>query len=250
MTSPILITGASQRIGLALANNFIAKGQAVIVTYRTRNAAIDELALQGATCLYADFNSDQAIKDFAIELKQHTNCLKAIIHNASSWDCEANNPDHCALFDNMMRIHAKTPYIINLAAHKLLLEYQLQYQQPADIIHLTDYVVEKGSAKHLAYAASKAALDNLTKSFAAKYAPHIKVNAIAPSLISFNEEDSEEYKAKAMKKSLMAVEEGYGEIINSVDLLLNSHYITGRSLPVGGGRHLKSKLTEKLCKIH
>lgn len=239
MTSPILITGASQRIGLALANNFIALGQSIIVTYRTRNAAIDHLALQGATCLYADFSSDQAIKDFAIELHQHTNCLKAIIHNASSWDCEANNSDHCTLFDNMMRIHAKTPYLINLATHKLLLEYQLQYQQPADIIHLTDYVVEKGSAKHLAYAASKAALDNLTKSFAAKYAPQIKVNAIAPSLIVFNEHDSDEYKAKALKKSLMAVEAGYSEIINSVDLLLNSHYITGRSIPVDGGRHLK-----------
>ena len=29
------------------------------------------------------------------------------------------------------------------------------------------------------------------------------------------------------------------EIINSIDLLLRSHYITGRALPVDGGRHLK-----------
>jgi dihydromonapterin reductase/dihydrofolate reductase len=48
-------------------------------------------------------------------------------------------------------------------------------------------VVERGSDKHIAYAASKAALDNMTRSFARKLAPEIKVNAIAPSLIMFNE---------------------------------------------------------------
>ncbi len=43
--------------------------------------------------------------------------------------------------------------------------------------------------KHIAYAASKAALDNVTRSFARKLAPEVKVNAIAPSLIMFNEGD-------------------------------------------------------------
>lgn len=239
MTSPILITGAGQRIGLALAEHFIAVGQAIIVTYRTRHKTIDDLEKQGATCIAADFSDDTAIAEFIEELKSHTGSLKAIIHNASSWDCEANNPDSAALFDNMMRIHAKTPYLINLACSELLQCYYEQAHQPADIIHLTDYVVDTGSPKHLAYAASKAALDNLTKSFAAKYAPQIKVNAIAPSLIIFNEDDDEAYRAKTLKKSLMGIEPGCREIINSVDLLLNSHYITGRSLPVDGGRHLK-----------
>ncbi len=239
MTSPILITGAGQRIGLALAEHLLATGQDIIVTYRTRHLSIDDLERKGATCLYADFSQDGAIYSFINELKHHTTSLKAIIHNASSWDCEANNPDSAALFDNMMRIHAKTPYLINLQCADLLLAYQNKNNTPADIIHLTDYVVETGSPKHLAYAASKAALHNLTKSFAAKYAPHIKVNAIAPSLIIFNDDDDEHYRAKTLKKSLMGIEPGCGEIINSVELLLNSHYITGRSLPVDGGRHLK-----------
>ena len=239
MSSPILITGAGQRIGLALAEHFLAQGQEIIVTYRTRHQAIDVLAGQGATCIHADFNSDEAIANFIEQLKSHTNQLQAIIHNASSWDCEASNHDYAALFDNMMRIHAKAPYLINLAVSDLLLHHYENTGHPADIIHLTDYVVEKGSPKHLAYAASKAALDNLTKSFAAKFAPAIKVNAIAPSLIIFNEDDSDEYKAKTLQKSLMGIEPGCTEIIHSVELLLHSHYITGRSMPVDGGRHLK-----------
>ncbi len=239
MTPPILITGAGQRIGLALAQHFIAQGEAVIITYRTRHEAVDLLEQQGATCLYADFSSDQGISTFITLLKAHTESLKAIIHNASSWDCEANNPQFEQLFDNMMRIHAKAPYLVNLHCADLLMRYHAESNQPADIIHLTDYVVETGSPKHLAYAASKAALDNLTKSFSAKFAPQIKVNAIAPSLIIFNQHDDEQYRAKTLKKSLMGIEPGCQEIINSIDLLLNSHYITGRALPVDGGRHLK-----------
>ena len=239
MTPPILITGAGQRIGLALAQHFIAQGQAVIITYRTRHKAVDLLEQRGAICLYADFSSDEGINTFITLLKAQTDSLSAIIHNASSWDCEANNPQFEQLFDSMMRIHAKTPYLVNLRCADLLLNYQASHAKPADIIHLTDYVVETGSPKHLAYAASKAALDNLTKSFSAKYAPNIKVNSVAPSLIIFNQHDDEQYRAKTLKKSLMGIEPGCQEIINSIDLLLNSHYITGRALPVDGGRHLK-----------
>ena len=239
MTSPILITGAGQRIGLALAQHYLTQGQKVIITYRTRHYAVEKLAQQGVTCIHADFSTDAGINEFINTLKAHTQSLKAVIHNASSWDCEANNPDHAKLFDNMMRIHAKTPYLINMQCADLLLAYQQVSGAAADIVHLTDYVVETGSPKHLAYAASKGALDNLTKSFSAKYAPNIKVNAVAPSLIIFNEHDDEQYRAKTLKKSLMGIEPGCQEIINSIDLLLQSQYITGRSIPVDGGRHLK-----------
>ena len=65
------------------------------------------------------------------------------------------------------------------------------------------------------------------------------MNSVAPSLIIFNQHDDEQYRAKTLKKSLMGIEPGCQEIINCIDLLLNSHYITGRALPVDGGRHLK-----------
>ncbi|QZO13031.1 dihydromonapterin reductase [Pseudoalteromonas piscicida] len=233
--APILITGGAQRIGLALVKHFLAKQQAVILTYRTKHQVIDELASQGAICIKADFDEPEAITQLNHQIRAHTDALSAIIHNASSWDCEANNPDFSALFDNMMRIHAKVPYLINHALSDLL----TASNNVSDVIHITDYVVEKGSPKHIAYAASKAALDNLTRSFAAKFAPSIKVNSIAPSLIIFNQDDSDEYKAKTLKKSIMGIEPGSKEVINSVDMILSSNYMTGRTVQIDGGRHLR-----------
>ncbi|MFC3034520.1 dihydromonapterin reductase [Pseudoalteromonas fenneropenaei] len=235
MNSPILITGGAQRIGLAIVEHLLTAGFTVILSYRTHHPAITELATKGAISLHADFTDNESVTNFIAEVRRHCSSLRAIIHNASSWDCEANREDLATLFDDMMRIHAKVPYLINHG----LLDYLARCDEGADIIHITDYVVETGSPKHLAYAASKAALDNLTRSFAVKCAPHIKVNAIAPSLIIFNQHDSDEYKAKTLQKSLMGIEPGCEEVIRSIELLLNSRYITGRSIPVDGGRHLK-----------
>jgi dihydromonapterin reductase/dihydrofolate reductase len=103
---------------------------------------------------------------------------------------------------------------------------------------MTDYVVEKGSAKHIAYAASKAALENLTLSFAKLLSPRVKVNSLAPSLIMFNQQDSDAYREKTLKKSLMGIEPGVAVAVQTLQFLLDNPYITGRSIPLDGGRHL------------
>jgi dihydromonapterin reductase/dihydrofolate reductase len=132
-------------------------------------------------------------------------------------------------------VHANAPYQLNLAFKEQL----LREEGFTDIIHMTDYVQEKGSKKHIAYAASKAALHNLTLSFSALFAPHVKVNSIAPALVMFNEADSEEYKQKALKKSLLESCPGAQEAVKAVNFLLASEYVTGQTLHLNGGRHLK-----------
>ena len=109
----------------------------------------------------------------------------------------------------------------------------------ADIIHVGDYVSSRGSKKHIAYAASKAAQDNLTLSFAAKLGPKVKVNSLAPALLKFNEDDDPAYRERALSKNLIPREGGFEELQHAVDYLFSSRYVTGRVLPLDGGRHLR-----------
>ena len=97
----------------------------------------------------------------------------------------------------------------------------------------------RGSRKHIAYAASKAAQDNLTLSFAALLAPKVKVNSIAPALVLFNGTDDDAYREKVLKKGLLPREGGLDEFQRAVDYLLESQYVTGRIHHLDGGRHLK-----------
>jgi dihydromonapterin reductase/dihydrofolate reductase len=65
------------------------------------------------------------------------------------------------------------------------------------------------------------------------------VNSIAPAMILFNEHDDDTYKVKALAKAILPKEAGNNEIISLIDYLQNSHYVTGRSYAVDGGRQLK-----------
>ncbi|MGF4444528.1 dihydromonapterin reductase [Klebsiella pneumoniae] len=210
---PILITGAGRRIGLALAHHFLQQRQPVIVSYRTPYPAIDGLREAGALCLQADFSSDDGILTFAEAVKSHTDGLRAIIHNASDWMAEKPGVPLSTVINRMMQIHVNAPYLLNHALEALL----------------------RGHG----HAASKAALDNMTRSFARKLAPEVKVNAIAPSLIMFNEGDDEAYRQQALDKSLMKIAPGEKEISDLIDYLFTSRYVTGRSFAVDGGRPLR-----------
>lgn len=233
---PIVITGAARRLGLALTQHLLARGERLIISYRTRYPVVDILQQQGALCLHADFSTDQGILTFAENIRQHTSHIRALIHNASNWQAEQPGEANSQLLAKLLQIHVYTPYLLNLALEPLLRGHSVA---GTDIIHITDFVAERGSARHIAYAASKAAMDNLTRSFARKLAPEVKVNSIAPSLILFHEQDGADYRQQALDKSLLKIEPTEQELVTLVDYLLTSRYITGRTVPLDGGRHLR-----------
>ena len=231
--APILITGASQRVGLHCALRLLEAGQPVIISYRSERPGVQTLRDLGAIALFADFSTQDGILAFIAELKGHTQQLRAIVHNASAWTAET--PDNeVAAFTQMVNVHMLAPYLINLQCAELL-----RRSSPADIVHISDDVTRKGSSQHIAYCASKAGLDSLTLSFAAKYAPHIKVNGIAPALLLFNPDDDAAYRAKALAKSALGIEPGSEVVYQSLRYLLDNPYVTGTTLTVNGGRHIK-----------
>lgn len=232
-SAPILITGAGQRVGLHCAQRLLEDGYSIIFTYRSDRPGVQTLRDLGAIGVFADFSSEAGILAFIAELHTHTDSLRAIVHNASDWLAETPGSEAEA-FNRMVNIHMLAPYLINLHCADLL-----KQSTPADIIHISDDVTRKGSSKHIAYCASKAGLESLTLSFAARYAPAIKVNGIAPALLLFNPDDDAAYRAKALAKSALGIEPGSEVIYQSLRYLLDNPYVTGTTLTVNGGRHVK-----------
>ena len=232
----IFITGVGQRIGLHLARTFLARGINVVGTYRTERDSLKELSEAGAQLFQCDFYQENQVAGLAQAVAGHCSSLRAVIHNASDWLPENAGVPASEIMRRMMQVHVSAPYLLNMALAPLLQETSASH---GDIIHVGDYVSTRGSKKHIAYAASKAAQDNLTLSFSASLAPRIKVNSIAPALVIFNDDDDEQYREKARSKSLMQREAGLEEFQRTVDYLLDSVYVTGRILHMDGGRHLK-----------
>lgn len=234
--APVLITGVGKRVGLHLARTFLGRGIPVIGTYRTDRESLAELGEQGADLYYCDFGDDPQVEVLTSSVRAKYGSLRAIVHNASEWLPDDSGLPAAEIMHRMMQVHVTAPYRINLALADLL---QAAPGGVSDIIHIGDYVSSRGSRKHVAYAASKAAQDNLTLSFAARLAPAVKVNSIAPALILFNEHDGAAYREKALQKALIQREGGLEELLRTVDYVLESRYVTGRILHLDGGRHLR-----------
>jgi dihydromonapterin reductase/dihydrofolate reductase len=202
--APIVITGGARRLGLAAALALGGEGRSVVITYRKHRPLLRDLRQQGIITLHADFATDDGVLRFAEQLHRRFDSLRAIIHNASEWLPEGGLDADRIVMRRMMQIHVTAPYLLNRECGSLLRRYG-ELHGCADIIHMSDYVAGTGSRKHIAYAASKAALDNLTLSFASDFAPLVKVNSIAPALLMFRQEDDASYREKAAKKSLLVV---------------------------------------------
>ncbi|WP_409278722.1 dihydromonapterin reductase [Pseudomonas defluvii] len=230
MNSPILVTGASQRVGLALALRLAQAGHTVVSASRSKSP---EAAHPNIVQFQADLCDEQDRLALIQFLQDNFDGLRAIIHNASLW-----LDDSLANLNTMFKLHVEAPYHLNLALGEQLLKLE-----KSDIIHICDETSSRGSKSHIGYAATKAALQNMVLSFAEKYAPRVRVNAILPGLLILKENSDEEYRQQTLKKALLEFEPGAQPLIDAVLFLLESQYSTGSSVVINGGRHLKKAVS-------
>ena len=230
----VLITGASRRIGLFNAKKLIEAGYQVLATYRTYTSAVKELEAAGALMIQCDLGIKENTFRLIDEVRQHTSSLRAIIHNASGWLADSQHELDTEPMETLFHVHMEAPWLINRGLRDLL----GNSQETADIIHMTDYNALRGSEHHAAYAATKAGLESLTRSFARLYAPRVKVNAIAPYLIIMNEGDRKMAAEDTLRIPPMGLEPGESVIWKTLEYVLKTPYITGTTIPVDGGMSL------------
>ena len=234
MSDPILITGGATRLGFALATHYVENNQPVVITFRTERPELKELEQAGAICVHADFSTDAGITAAADTLKDRCKTLQSIVHNASSWMTDPGGPSDLMNLALMMRIHVGASMALTEALKNALLK-----SSNPSVINISDHVANRGSDQHMAYAASKSAMLNLTKSQAKKYAPTIRVNALCPALLEFRHDDDASYRARTVEKSVLKRVPGYGVAIEAICYLQSNVYTTGIVLPLDGGRPLK-----------
>jgi pteridine reductase len=90
------------------------------------------------------------------------------------------------------------------------------------------------------YCMAKAAVVSMTKSLATALAPDVRVNAVAPGMILWPDENAPPESAREYILKRIALER-FGEpqdVAEAIVFLLKQSYVTGQILPVDGGRSL------------
>lgn len=235
--NPILITGTSRRVGLYLATELHREGYPIIAHYRTMTDELSQVvSKEGVTAIQAELDTEEGILGLINQVKASTGALRAIIHNASTYERtnRADVTEAIKQYEVFFWVHMVAPYLINEKLQGLL----RASEEYADIIHITDIYADRPNPEYDIYCSTKAGLANLNKSFAKRFAPKIQVNAIAPGPILFLNSHTEEERARVMAKTPLQVEGGPHAILLAVRSLLEHHYMTGVTVPVDGGRSL------------
>jgi NAD(P)-dependent dehydrogenase (short-subunit alcohol dehydrogenase family) len=171
----IIVTGGSSGIGRATGRRFAEAGAKVIITGR-RAAALEEAASDhpSISALVADVAAPQdAARTVANAVEVHGR-LDVLVNNAGAG---AILPLADITADRIMKIFA-----VNIVGPSMLAAASLPYLSAAKgtIINVSSTFGHKAAAGISHYAASKAALEHLTRCWALELAPHgVRVNAVA-----------------------------------------------------------------------
>jgi NAD(P)-dependent dehydrogenase (short-subunit alcohol dehydrogenase family) len=175
----VLVTGTSGAVGAAVARMLAAAGARVALHYRRVEpcALIEEVRTTGGFCapVQADFSRAGFAQALVDEAVTQVGPLDILVNCAADQALLGEG----ASFEQLLATNT-------VAAAALIRQVVGGVQRPgAAIVNISSLEASRGAPGHAYYAASKAALESLTRSMAVKFGPKgIRINAVAPGLLS------------------------------------------------------------------
>lgn len=236
-----LITGGTNGMGLASAQEFIHQGAKVIITGRNVTAMENALKVLGnnAFGLISDAGSMTDLQQLAKEIKQFTDKIDILFVNAGYGRFASIEATDEAFYDSLFNVITKGTFFT---------VQQILPLMPAggSILLNTSVVTSSGMQNFSIYTAAKAAVQSFIKTFAAECTDKgIRVNGISPGYITTNifnntglTQEQIEGTVAAITPTLPFKRFGKAEEIAKTALFLASDdasYIHGAEIAVDGG---------------
>jgi len=232
-----LITGAAKRLGAATALRLAQEGVHVVLHYSTSlleaEVVREEAEAQGVRALLvqADLALPGAGTSLFEEALSIAGPIDFLVNNASIFPSGSlADLDADSLAQNH-QINALAPLELARALHA--------QQRAGAIVNLLDTRVNDYDQKHVAYHLSKRTLDGLTRMMAHDFAPQLRVNAVAPGLALPPEGLGIDYLASLAHTNPLQRHGSAEGVVEAIVFLLRSGFVTGQTIFVDGGRHLR-----------
>jgi 3-oxoacyl-[acyl-carrier protein] reductase len=241
-----LVTGASTGIGRSAAVALAKNGYNVVVNFSRSEEAAKITAREctsagGRTLLYrCDVSDDASVRAMLAATEKQFGRLDVLINNAGTTvDVEPKNLEGMAVADwnRVFNVNVLGLFLVSRAAAPLL-----KKSPNGCIVNTCSIAGLRPSAQPLPYAASKAAVANLTKTLANALGPQIRVNAVAPGWIegdwmkrtlAENYEGLMARRAKYTPLKRCCTEDDVAD--SMLSLILHNRFVTGEIIIIDGG---------------
>lgn len=243
-TSPVaLVTGSTSGIGAAIARRISREGFSVVLHSKQSVEPGLALAQELGSAIYvqADLANDGDRARLIEEATAAWGRLDVLVNNAGKSrviphaDLAAATPD---VWHELHEINVVAPFRLVALAQSALREAATR-GRPACVVNVSSHAGVRPKGASIPYAATKAALNHMTRLLALSLAPDIRVNAVAPGLVdtplTADWTDAQQLWKERSPMRRAATPE---DIAQAVALLVASDYLTGEILLSDGGLNL------------
>jgi NAD(P)-dependent dehydrogenase (short-subunit alcohol dehydrogenase family) len=232
----VLITGATSGIGRAAAKRFADAGATVIVSGRDRERGeqvVSEIEASGGRARFVA--ADLRAPGGARRLASAAGSVDVLVNNAGVFSFAATHETSSEQIDDMLHVNIAAPFELTAA-----LAPAMAARGNGAVINVSTMAASFGLPGAAAYGASKAAVELLTKAWAAEYGPRgVRVNAVlvGPTHTEGTAamaESVEQLAATAPARRAATPADIAGAIVYLVSG--DADFVHGAILPVDGGR--------------
>lgn len=238
-----LITGG-KRIGAVVAETLAKAGVDIALVYNRSLAeaaetqsAVTKLGRR-AIVVQADVSNEHACNNAVNETVSKLGRIDILINMASLYTSKPFDELTMADWDKQLSVDLRASFAFSHAAAP-----HMKKNGGGRIINFTDWISASARPRYpgyLPYYVAKSGVKALTEALALELARHqILVNAIAPGPILAPPEMSKEESDNVVKSTPLGRWGGEDEIAKAVMFFVESDFVTGETMRVDGGRHIK-----------
>jgi NAD(P)-dependent dehydrogenase (short-subunit alcohol dehydrogenase family) len=228
-----LVTGSSSGIGAQVARRLAKDGYDVVVNSRSAEAGqavADEI---GGSYVQADVGDETQARALVEQVVSRFGRLDVLVNNAGTTEriAHANLPAATPdIWRRLYDVNVIAPFVLVTAAEQVLRESQ------GCVVNVSSLAGVKPTGSSIPYAASKAALNHVTRLLAKALGPDVRVNAVAPGLVAtpWTQDWDDLHQLVAAMAPLRRVATP-DDVAEAVLGLVRATYVTGEVLVLDGG---------------
>ena len=238
----MIVTGGSRGIGASICRSAAAQGAKVLVNYvsnsESASSVVEDIEKNGgdAIAVKADVTDMSSVQEMVTLSLESWSKIDILVNNAAIWNESPIEMMSDAVADETMSINFNGSLNCIRAVVPTMIK-----QESGSIINISSTAAQRGEAFHSHYAASKGAINSLTKSLASELGPKgIRVNSVCPGW-TYTDMTVEVFRGgsdSVIAETIPLRRIGKPEESAAAVLFLASDdasYITGISLNVNGG---------------
>ena len=234
-----LVTGAGRRVGQALATALGREGMRVAVHYNGSASGAEETATRirnaggEAEIFRANLGLPEAPATLVGDVVGKLGSLAVVINSAAVMERTPIGEVTAEAWDSMFALNLRAPFLICQAAAPRM------KKDGGVIVNIADLAAFESWPAYIPHSISKAGVVKMTSSLAKALAPSIRVNAIAPGAVLLPRDwDASAADRLASTTPLQRLGDPQ-DVVSAMLYLLGADYVTGETLVVDGGRHIR-----------